>query len=383
MIALFISCSDSPSSVGGGLIQDQDKISFTQLDTYTQDVKQTSYTYEPAIFKIGSGGKLILGRTSYAESKILLTFDLGLPDSSWTKFKNNTTDVHSARVTFKTSYLLGDKNLPFDFTVKQVRTPWSMYTIDKDSLPSLTNDNVDVSYNHTFTDTTISFDLNKTVIKEWLTAKLDTNNTRNYGIIITPTNNTQKMRGFINPFSSTTDYALLSFVMDRIPSTAAKDTLTVVPYTGTFIVTELQKPVANYLTLQSGYSHRNFMSFDLSKLPKNIIVSKALLELTNESTKSTDGDPSSTTVLVSILADSSTKKYTSDSLYTSSLTKSNQIYSGDISWIIQKWCQGADNQGMELVLSDEHAAVSRIAFYGSSESDKTKRPRLKIYYIQK
>lgn len=383
IIALFISCSDSPSSVGGGLIQDQDKISFSLFDSQTENIQQRSFTYTPSKFKIGNGGEFIVGKNDYAESRILLHFSLGMPDSTWIKFKSNTIAVKSAQVKMITSYLLGDKNASFDFTVSQVKTPWNMYTVDKDSLSKLMTSNVDISSQHSFVADTITFNIDPKVVTEWLNAQLDTNNTRNYGIILNPTSGTKKIRGFANPFSSSTNYCTITFEMERIPKTTSNDFLSSVPSKGTFIVKELKTPATNNLYLQSGYSRRNFLWFDLAKLPKNIIVTKATLDMTADTTISTDGSPSSNLISVTMFADSSAKKFTSDSLYASSLKKSGAVYSGDISWIIQKWVSGTDNQGVELILSDETAAASRIAFYRSTESDLTKRPRLKIYYSKK
>ena len=383
IITLFISCSDNPSSVGSGLIQDQDKISFNLFDSKTENIQQRSFTYIPEKFKIGNGGEFIVGKNDYSESRILLQFNLGMPDSTWTRFKNNTIAVKSAEVKIITSYSLGDKNAPFDFTVNQIKNPWGMYTVDKDSLSKLMTSNVDISSNHSFVADTITFNIDSKVVTEWLNSELDTNNTRNYGIIINPTSSTKLMRGFANPFSSSTNYCTITFEMERIPKTTSNDFLSSIPSKGTFVVKELKAPATNNLYLQSGYSRRNFLWFDLSKLSKNIIVSKATLEMTSDTTISSDGSPSSNQVTVTMFADSTTKKFTADSLYSSALMKSGAVYSGDVSWMIQKWASGTDNQGVELILADETASVSRIAFWGSNASDLNKRPRLKIYYTKK
>ena len=385
VITLFISCSDSPTSVGSNLIQDQDKISFKQFDTYTENVKQNSYSYSKVI-ALGSGSYLIFGKTDYAESDVMLRFSIYLADSILTRIKNNEMYVKKAWMTMSTSYLLGEKTAPFDFTVHKIKdTDWETYTFDRDSLSKLVYDGTDISSSHAFTDTTITFDMKSSVVSEWLKAMYDSANTpKNCGILIKPTAGTSKMRGTLVPSSTeTTDYMVLHFELERIPAASKTDSTYVTPAYFTTFMKELKTPTTNYLYLQGGYSHRGFLSLDLSKLPKDVIVSKAILELTQNTSLSTDGTPSSSNVSVSMLADSTNKKYTSDSTYTSTLTKSGSIYSGDISWMIQRLLHGLENQGLELVLTDEYSTAARIAFHGSNDADKSKRPRLKIYYTTK
>jgi hypothetical protein len=289
-------------------------------------------------------------------------------------------------MTMNTTYLLGNKDAAFDFTVHQIRnTDWGTYTFTRDSLSKMTYDGTDISSSHQFTDTTISFNVNKNVVTEWLKAMYDSANTpKNCGIIIKPTSGTAKMRGTYTPESTTTsDYMVLHFELERIPALSTNDTTYVTPAYFTTVSKELKTPPSNYFSLQGGYSYRGFLSFDIASLPKNIIISKALLELTQNADLSLDSSPSSATVTIAMFADSTTKAYTSDSLYTASITKSGSIYTGDISWMVQKWVKETENQGLELVLTDEYSTASRIVFYNSKDADKTKRPRLKIYYTTK
>lgn len=141
-----------------------------------------------------------------------------------------------------------------------------------------------------------------------------------------------------------------------------------------------------FIYLQGGLVSRGFLSFDLSSLPKEIIVNSAKLELTVDTLKSFNGVPASDSIEVKALKDSVAKTFTSDSLIVSVLKKTNNIYSGEITWLIQRWLSSTIagvNQGMQLSLADEVRSASRIVIHGSRSTDLLKRPRLKIVYMQK
>jgi len=386
LIAFLFACSDSPTSVGENIIPDEDKISFNEFDTFKEDTPQQSYSYVENV-KLGSSDRIILGKTSYAESTILLLFRPTLIDSLLTRFKNNELKLSNTWVSMKPNYFLGDKKLPFDFTVHQIKSNWGIVGFDRDSLKSLQYDNNDISLEHKITDTLITFKLPIAVVETWLKASYDNTIQKNYGIIIKATPNTQRMVGFKAVYSSEqiSESVVLNYAIERTPTPVYKDTLNVSPYLDNHVVTGSFQKQANHFYLQSSYALRGILSFDFSKLPKNIIVNKATLELTADPKFTFDGEPSSDSIDVQILADSITKKLTGDSLYNITLSKpaNSNIYSGDLSWMVQKWLKGDVNQGVKLSLTDEYSASSLIAFYNSKETDKSLRPRLKIIYTKK
>lgn len=386
LIAILIACSDSPTSVGENIIPDEDKISFNEFDTYQADTPQQSYSYVENI-KLGSSDRIILGKTYYAESSILLLFRPTLIDTLLNRYKNNELKIYDTWVSMKPNYFLGDKNLPFDFTVHQIKSNWGIVGFDRDSLKTLQYENSDISLDHKITDTLITFRLPISVVDSWLKASYDNTIQKNYGIIIKATSNTQRMVGFKAVFSSEqiSESVVLNYAIERTPTPVYKDTLNVSPYLDNHVVTSNFQKLTNHFYLQSSYALRAILSFDFSKLPKNIIVNKATLELTSDPKLTNDGIPSSDSIDVQILADSVTKKLTGDSLYNITLSKpsNSNIYSGDLSWMVQKWLKGDANHGMKLSLTDEYSASSLIAFFNSKETDKSLRPRLKIIYTKK
>lgn len=382
ILTIFLAaCNNDPTSVGSELLQDANKIKLNEFNTQKENVRLSSNTFKKKI-TLGVSDKLILGKNSYVESYILLSFQIYLADSLITKIKDNKLKVAETWMDMKVKYSLGDKNLPFDFTVHQVRKQWGSDAFNYDSLKILNYDANDVSYSRSITDTLVKFNLVPNTVFEWLKYSVDsTLAPKNYGLLFKPTSATQRLLGFKGyQLKNDPDVPTLYIVLEQ-PS-VFKDTILVSPYMDIHVVngTEIYSP--NDIVLEGGMGYKGYLFFDLSMLPSNIIISKATLELSVDSLKSFDGTPSSDSIVVKVLKDSVSKSYTSDSTYYAILSRSGNVFSGDISWMVQKWVSGKEeNHGLELSLADEKSSVARIWIYGSKQSEAL-RPRLKIYYLK-
>jgi hypothetical protein len=382
LIALFISCSDSPTSVGENLIPDQDKINFAQYDSFTEDTPQKSFTYKEKL-KLGIAEKVLLGKSSVGEASLMYKYWIYMDDSLLTRIKNNELIVTSAKMEMKTAYKFGDANAYFDFSVHQIRSPWTQDGFEEDSLKSLQYDASDVSLKRTITDSVITVDLKPSVVTEWLKYKKDTTLTRNYGLIFKPKTGTNRIVGFDAVVTDgSSDNILMTFIVERA-AVNYKDTIYVSPFWDVHTLVGTKPVSDNHMFLQGSMGLRSVLSFDISKLPRNIILNKAILELSVDPAQTLDGTPASDSIIVQTLKDSVTKKLTSDSLYYVYLKRTGNVYSGDIAWMIQKWIKGDANQGIQLALPDEYFSASRIAIYNSNETNKALRPRLKLIYTIK
>ena len=380
LTALFISCNQDPTSVGSNLISEQDKFTFQQLNSDESNLYQKSsyFEYKP---KLGTAEYLLLGKTPYAESSIMFRYNIFIPDTTLTRFNNGEVIIKEAWMQMIPRYTIGDKTSAFDFSVHQVRSNWSAPGFNRDSVPNLRYDAADVKSGLVVTDTTVKFNLNTNVIKEWFKVKKDNTAPKNNGIILKP-GTTSKMLGFLAVKLNVTYYeTYLHLILER--PNYYKDTLVVAPDEDVHFVTGSLPAAGSNLYLEGGYSLRGSLFFDISSLPKNSIINKAALELTVDESKELDGIPKSDSIYVQLFADSTLHKLSSDSLYTSFLARKNNVFSGDISWAIQKWLNGHVNQGLSLILTDEYSSAARIAFYGSNNSNKALRPKLKITYLQK
>ena len=379
---LIVSCGQDPTSVGSELISQNEKIAFQELDSYQANIFQKSANYQENL-KFGLSNVVLIGKNSYAESSILMRYRINMPDSLLAFVRSGKYIVKSATMQMIPRYLLGDKTANLNFSVYQVRSNWSPVGFDRDSIPSLVYDPVDVSSGFTVNDTLVKFNLRNDVVTQWLKYSADSNSApKNFGLLLKPKSSTQKIVGFYSAdASSSTNETILSVILER-PS-IRQDTLGVSPYFHIYYLTGSLPPLNNNLILQGGIGLKGTVFFDLSTLPKNIIVNKAFLELNVDTTSTIDGNPSSDSLFAQMLADSTTKKLTKESTVVTILAKKNKIYTGDIAWMVQKWQNGESNQGILLSLWDEYSSAARIAFYGSKDPNKALRPKLKIIYMQK
>ncbi len=385
LTVLFISCNQDPTSVGSNLISEQDKFTFQQLNSDESNLFQkTSYFEEKP--KLGGSEYILLGKTPYSESSIMFRYQIYVPDTTLTRISNNEVIIKEAWMEMIPRYTIGDKASAFDFTVHQVRSAWTAPGFDRDSSKSefLKYDADNVKFGLVVTDTTVKFHLKTDVIREWFIYKKNSSAPKNNGIILKP-GNTSKMLGFLAVQLNATYYETYLHVILERPN-YYKDTLVVAPDEDVHVVTRtsgFSAPVTSNFYLEGGYSLRGSLFFDLSSLPKTAIINKATLELTVDESKELDGNPKSDSIYVQLWGDSTAHKLSGDSLSVSFISRKNNVFSGDISWAIQKWLTGHVNEGLSLTLYDEYSSAARIAFYGSNNSNKTLRPKLKITYLQK
>lgn len=377
----LIACSDDPTSVGSNLIPGEDNIKFDLLDTYQDSVNQSSSFYKDTLNLAGSS-VILLGKTDFAESRFLIKFFPTVPDSILTYYKNGQAFVKQAWINFKTLYRLGDKNSNFDFSIHQIRQNWAL-NFNEDSLASFQYDNVNVGSNVTVTDTSVSVKLQTGVLDEWIQYRDSTISTVNYGLYFVPSQNSEQILGFRGiSYAADTAQPTVYFVFEK-PNEWV-DTLYILPAQNKHVILSSTPQSSDEIYLQAGYGLRGQLYFDLSKLKKGSIINKAILELTGDMSKSAlSSTLNDSSVSVTRYGDSLRTKLTSDSLVVVSLTRSGNVYSGNISYFVQNWVNNGKNYGMRLTMGDELGSASRLVFFGSSYIEADKRPRLKITYVQK
>lgn len=381
---IFLSCNEEPTSIGSNLLPEDGKIQFKQLDSKETPINQSSSFYESKL-KLGTSIYVILGKNSFIESSILMQFSPPFTDSMITYYKSNKVKIKKAWMEMKPVYKLGDESQNFSFSVHQIRKNWTSTGFDKDSLLTFQYDSKDVASSKVLVDTLLTFNIEPTVLEEWLKYRVDTTSApKNYGLLFKPSPSCQRFLGF-NAFGETESSNLPTLKIEYDQNNKI-DTLLSTPYMDTHVVTGTLPAQSQYFYLQGGMPIRGFLSFDLSSLSKDIIINSAKLELTIDTLKSFNGKPSSDSINVRSLKDSVTKAFSGDSLIVSVLKRNKNIYSGEITWLVQKWISSKEssiNQGIALSLTDEERSVARLAIYGSKASDVANRPRLKIIYIQK
>jgi len=376
---LTFGCSDDPSSVGGNLISDEDKVVFDVLDSGVDQVKQTSsYYYAPQAF--GSTSKVLVGATEEFSAYMLLKFDIFLQDSVIALIKSNGATINKSWINFYPKYTAGNKDSKISLTAHEIEKSWAL-GFDLDSLNTLPYKNENVISNLTDSDTLLTCNLSLDLTKKWIDGVVNSDDTKNNGVIFVPQGKSK-----IYGFNAISLFAAANPTMYNIEIERPgkwKDTLQITPYLDNHVVKGSKPNLGDRLIVQSGYIVKGKLFFDLASLPKPSIINKAIIELTLDSLMTKDGTPSSDSLVIYSMKDSSSNSLTPDSVYSLLLTKSGNKFTGDITWLIQKIIEGSDYQGFRLDLFDDSVAASRIVFYGSKYQDSAKRPRIKITYTRK
>ena len=387
VVISIVSCSKDPTSTGLKQISNADIITTVIFDSDPKNINQRTSNYN-FVLVTGLSSQIIIGKNNYAESDALIRFSMVVTDTLLNHLQLNNLIIQSAWVTMDSSYTLGSSTGNFDFSAYSITdyhsgNYWSL-GFDRDSLSLLTYDNTNQNVNTSAAvvdSAVMQFNINPNLVMSWLKADNKINNTtnKNLGIILKPKSSTNKFFGF----DATTTPPTIH-VACLLPS-GVLDTAIVSSNNCVHVVT----PAANVTTksdelyLEGGVSLRGTLYFDLSSLPKLSIFNKATLTLTIDTLNTFDGTPSSADIKAQILADTAAKKL-ADSTSATSMVRSGNQYSGDITWMLQKWNDGkVANQGMLISLSDELTSVARIAIYNSTAQNKDLRPRLKLYFIQK
>lgn len=381
LIFIFAGCNQEPSSIGADIIGGTDQILFKEFDSNTENIFQRSNNFTKPL-RLGSADMLLLGKHENVESNILLTFEVFLNDSLKKYFTDNKLLIKSSWFVMKSYYSLGDQNLPLNFSVHKIKSGWSPVGFDGDSLKSLQYDNQNLISNLKEKDSVFTADLNPSIINDWLKIRYSSSGESNYGLLFKPSIDVKRFVGFpAYIISYETDQPKLFIELER-PGNVL-DTIIATPYSDIHAFNGEFVAEPNYIYNQGGIAVNSNLYFNISNFPKDVIVNKATLELTSDTLKSIDGNPSSDSINVQMIADSLTNSLTTDSLYSAILVKNKNIYSGDITWMVQKWISESANHGVRLSLYDEYTSAARLSFYGSKESNKLLRPRLKIIYTQK
>ena len=379
VLSFFSGCSDDPSSTGSGLLPDGDLIYTDIFDTDSMYVSITSSTYNDSI-DLSNANRLLIGKTSFAKATALVRFYPVIPDSISSQLLKDSIIVRNCWVKILPSYKLGETNGTFNFNLYRIKQSWSSTDINNSNYTSLPVDKSnDVSYNKVLTDSLITFNIENSLALKWLKYNVDSTNGENYGVMFSPTEGTNKIIGIpgLNVYTDYSDFAVYIEV-EKI----GKYIDTVMAYTTEDLhAVEVTAPVSsnNNLFLIGGNPYRSKIHFDLSGLPKNIVINKAVLSVTRDESESYIGTPASDTIFAIVLDDSTTNKI--NAYYNIGyLINNNNVYSGDITAFVQRWVDGISNQGIRLNLSNETNTVNKVAII--SEKASTSKPKIKIYYTK-
>jgi len=376
VIAIAVSCSDDPNSVGSALIPDKDILKSDSLNLYSDLFE----SFQKDSLYFGSSTTLLLGNYKNVSSKVLLTFPTTLPDSIKEPYSNNEASLKSAWFRIYPNYWIGDKS-SVEFTAHQINTSWNPLLVNDDSLSiieSTKGDNILTSFTYEPGDTTIDFTIDQDLIENWAKRSFDNTFPSNNGILLSPTLNASSIFGF---------QALTSFPNDQYITLFLefeKD--------GEFIDTVLSNPnldlhvptgekdddPVNGIILQSSIASRGKLKINLDEIPQNIVVNHAMLELFMQS--SDEGTNATDTIAVSFLTNFESN-IVNDEFGRYPMVRENNKFTGNVKQFVERWMEGESNEGLEIKLSDESRSANLITIHGID--DQNLKPQLTLYYTRK
>lgn len=376
LISLFhLSCSESPSSLGKGLV---DPIEILVLDSAKDSLYQSSNVYKQVI-PLSNADRLLLGKKNNIKAAVLIKFLINFADSIKTQLDNNELIVSSAYVEFTKDYTFGDSIAPLDYSVYKISSNWST-GFTSDSLSLLTYDANDISFNKSFSDSVNSFHLNNDIAFSWLKAFADSDFTSNKGLYIEPSNNSEKIIGFQALSVLDVPIPYLHVVIQK--SGVYTDTLNFFPSIDLSVISGSIPDVGvDNIGIQAGLNSAGRLFFDLSKLPKNIVINYAQLTLTLDTLKTITGSSFENSLKINYLTDSTTLAI--DSSYSLYLTRSGNTFKGSVTSFIQRNVLDNNNQGLLISAGDRLNGVELFAIKNGIASAYAERPNLQIIYTLK
>jgi hypothetical protein len=375
--SLFISCTDEPSSLGIELIGSE-SISAKIFDTAVDSADQTS-SYFKKVIPLGTADWLLIGKRQEITASALMKFVFGLPDSLKNDLKAENINVLDSWIIMRTRYVYTDSMASMNFTVHEVNSSWSSTAFTIDSLSKLNYEPSDVSSQFTITDTLYTFHIDGSLPLSWMTNAADKTLESNFGIYLDPTDASNKVVGF-QAFTAISSEAAKLFVVIEKPGVYVDTINGFISADISLVDGPLPNLQSDLICTQSSVSIKSKLIFNLESVPPGIIINKAEIFFTPDSTVSVKGSSFNNSLRLYYL------KY-ADSLNTEgnpvSLPFKDKKYTGDITSFVRNWIDTKNNNGILIESGSPASGLELFALKGSNYAEISERPRLRITYTIK
>ncbi|HRE39830.1 MAG TPA: hypothetical protein PLG90_00720 [Ignavibacteria bacterium] len=366
------SCKTEPTDLGLNFIDPDDTTATFVLDSQNDTMKIANTNFKKFINTFGSD-YIMIGKYNNYETRSFVEF-FNIPS------EYDSATVLSASVVMKYSkYAFQDSNGTVGFNFYKLNKNFTLGSITWDSVSSTDIDNVSMAdYTGNPTDTSsINIPLNNTLIRDWLEYAADTNySVKNNGLAILPNNSSTTIKGFNSSFVNNFPFMIRTTVLKNGDTTTLE-------FTQSNSVWFCNAPTSvlspDMITLQNGVAFKDLMTFDLSKLPSNVIINEATVTLTlNESVSFISTNPDKR-LRITMAGDTINYRDTLSPIL--SIQPNGNTYTFTVNGFFQFWNNLAyPNLGLFITSVNEPANLDRFVFYGSNFPDQTKVPRLKIRY---
>lgn len=381
MVSLFlISCSEDPSTVGTGLLS-QDEITVTTFNSLNDSTTQNSYPYK-RISPIGDADRVLLGNANDVRSDVLLQFLMNIQDIWKDDIIEDSLTVESAYIVLTPIYQWGtDTSAEYaidGIEAYRITETWNPLTVKLDSLPAFDSAK-DWFLSRTVTDSSHEYDIDPQIVREWLRAEIDTLDAENYGIYMKPTGSTNYIVGYQGFSSSLETVPLLKVHLTK--GTELDSVFTFKSLSDAHVITADIPPVdSGEVVVQGGVITYTRLQYDLSSIPENAVIISAELQLTADTAGSVIGTDALDYLSAYFISDISQDTIATIEASRVSLLKEGNVYSGICTEIVRRWFADSENYGFSISTGRRGEGLEIIRLYGSNNADLQLRPRLYINY---
>jgi hypothetical protein len=365
LLTLLSGCSEDPGILGAGQIATTDMLSVATLNV--NSVADTTFVY-----RYSGTPHMFVGRYSSAGTDIeadgLLQFSglTSIPD---------TAIIDSAYVTVYLNYSYTDTIGDVRFGIYEMNVGWNQSTFSWDSLNNSYNPTVKYIFQQSFTGlNNINLPVDS-LIEKWVKNKDDKPN----GILLKPgLDGSDIIIG--TRINSSADQVAKLTVAFHVKGDTIKHFSTYA-HQSTFVSNGTFPSHDTTISIQGGVGCRGKLQFDLSSLPKRISITKAILQLTGDTTDELSKFHSHDSLLVHLIRKS---VYPYDStalgtLCTPSIKDGQKIYTADIRAMVQIWLVREPNYGILIRPYSESYSFDHFSIF-NNKTVSNLRPKLSIIY---
>jgi hypothetical protein len=348
-LTLFIiGCGKEPNDVGFGLLPEKELFNVN----FYEDSIEVQFENITNFISNSASNYLLIGNYDNISCGILIRFDI--PDTL------RFAQIKSSRIRlFKSDFVIGDTTVPAKFTAHKVLSNYYDTLYDARVVGEFEGIPDSVNY----------FPIDTSVVREWFMGQ-------NYGLYLKPQNN-----GVIWGFKSLDEMLFTPALEVGIgKADGGVDTVRFFYGSDGYIARSSEIADTNNIIIQAGVGLRSILKFDISKLPKNIIVNRAEISIyLKEKKRYIRGTDS---LIASFITDLGLVKKSLGGVEGNYLGVRNPLdtleYIIPVTTPVQRWLNGEPNNGVLIRFYNEHDNFDRYVFYF-----RDRKPKLKIYYTTK
>jgi hypothetical protein len=361
-LILMNGCTDDPpNAVGVSILPSRDGFNILSFDT--------TANYSSSYLKRLSGAStlLMLGKYQDNEAASILTFNL---DS--TLFPGSKID--SATLFFHIGYKFKDSVGTIGFQIRNMRSSWTAgtYTWDSLSTSSYSDTILESHVMHIQPgDTTLSIRLDTAVVRSWIWSGMG-----KCSIILLPTSSSTMILGLSSSGSTETLMPKLSIAYhDSVDSSRVDSIFTT---TKVYVANNTFPVAAQHFFVQGAVADQGLLKFDVSRIPKNVSITSATLQLSLDTTLSVRGYSTDSSLTAYIALDDSAKP-TAGGLYGTGSFINSHTVTFPIASVVQQWVTKQTNHGVIIEVTSDYINFDRYSFYDFTAAPSL-RPTLTVKY---